>query len=75
MCSILAFMHLYSTFKLRLLLSIFLNILETPDRNTQWYQWSPNFIAIFYESNTEAGTNFRSVFYIYVMCMFVKALK
>ena len=30
---------------------------------------SPNFIAIFYESNTE-GTNFRIMFYVYVMCMF-----
>ena len=33
---------------------------------------SPSFIAIFYESNTE-GTNFRIVFYVYVMCMFCKS--
>ena len=33
---------------------------------------SPNFIAIFYESNTE-GTNFWIMFYVYVMCMFCKS--
>ena len=35
---------------------------------------SPNFITIFYESNTE-GINFRImfVFYVYVMCVFCKS--
>ena len=56
---VLAFMHLYSTFNLRLFLSIFVfyflkSGIETPDRKGQWFQHLLTLFAFFFnESNTK----------------------
>ena len=73
MALVLAYMHLYSIFNLRLLLSIlfyhfFQSGIETPDQNGHLLTLLP----FFYESNTE-GTNFWTMFYVYVKCMFYKS--
>ena len=68
MALVLAFLHLYSIFILRLFVSIFyqhfFSGFETSDRNGEWYQHLLTIYVLFYESNTE-GTNIRMrMFYI-----------